>query len=170
MSEISSKTINAYTFHAGLDGANATDIEETLNSWNELEDFQIDDINTYFETANLPTDFVGETEDYQRAINLAFNQVMVNVTEIAAWEPDTPQSPKYEYDQDVGTNREVLDKAAAIQELIKNTGYATIGAFDPEDSRFGDLELDGQPLTKDDEQIVADVISPIPLKALPKLL
>ncbi len=158
MSEISSKTIDAYTFHAGLAGDLLTDIEETLNSWNELEDFQIDDINTYFETANFPTDFVGETEGNKSAINLAFNQVMVRVEEIAAWEPDTPQSPEYEYEQDIGTNKEVLEEAAGIQELVKNTGYATIGAFDPEDSRFGDLELDGQPLTKDDEQIVADVM------------
>ena len=82
MSEIASKTINAYTFHAGLAGDLLTDIEETLNSWNELEDFQIDDINTYFETANFPTDCVGETEGNKSAINLAFNQVMVSVEEI----------------------------------------------------------------------------------------
>jgi hypothetical protein len=165
MDNLSTEAENNYIKHAvSFGGKTEEQAKEDIKEFNKLKGSQVKLLNDLLISGPMGADFNSlDAQGVERQKSTwASYQTQINI--ITGFEASSDDN----FEQEFAAEAVIVDEnLASIEELYRNTGNPVVGSFDPEDSRFGELGNRvvtargpaGQKfITKDEEQIVADVL------------
>ena len=170
MENLSTEAENNYIKHVvNFDNKTEEEAREDIKNFNNLSDSQVKDLNALLISTPMNADFNTLTAEQIQIQNNLWESYKPQINSIESFEATNEDN----FEQEFAAQSVIVDEnLASIEQLYRNTGNPIIGSFDPEDSRFAEfdnLRSGGKPrsfepspaqqkfITKDEEQIVADV-------------
>tara|TARA_R100000329_G_C7614599_1_gene218144 strand:- start:1061 stop:2200 length:1140 start_codon:yes stop_codon:yes gene_type:complete len=169
MDNLSTEAENNYIKHAvSFDGKTEEQAKEDIKEFNKLNDSQVELLNDLLISGPMGADFNTLTAETIQTQQSAWATYKTQINIITGFEASNDDN----FEQEFAAEAVIVDEnLASIEELYRNTGNPVVGSFDPEDSRFAqyfEQESGGRTrpsvspiqqkfITKDEEQIVADV-------------